>query len=181
MKNYISVFLIAVALVALGLVGWSQTRQTSQQPPQRLMPPTARQQTSAANQQQLQQAIRLMVLSLARYPAQNQGYRYPVLVAQLPLSPLPTPITYPRIKVIRYITKHGKGLPAQEIYILEGNQQTILTPLRDTVYVCITEEGKRYHRPNCGHIRHSRRVWQVSRDEAVRRGYTACEHCQPDD
>ena len=39
--------------------------------------------------------------------------------------------------------------------------------------------GKRYHRIGCGKLSHSRRVDEVTAQDARARGYTACKVCQP--
>jgi hypothetical protein len=50
-----------------------------------------------------------------------------------------------------------------------------LTQSSDTVY--ITETGSKYHRASCQYLYNSKIA--ISREEAVKEGYTACSVCKP--
>jgi len=49
-------------------------------------------------------------------------------------------------------------------------------PAKDTVY--ITKSGKKFHRSICRTLTRSKKI-AISRQDAVKKGYTACKACNP--
>lgn len=47
--------------------------------------------------------------------------------------------------------------------------------VEDTVYV--TDTGTKYHKSGCQHLRKSKNA--ISKEKAIRQGYTACSKCNP--
>lgn len=47
--------------------------------------------------------------------------------------------------------------------------------IEDTVYV--TDTGTKYHKSGCQHLRKSKNA--ISKEKAIRQGYTACSRCNP--
>lgn len=47
--------------------------------------------------------------------------------------------------------------------------------VEDTVYV--TDTGTKYHKSGCQHLRKSKNA--ISKEKAIRQGYTACSRCNP--
>jgi hypothetical protein len=50
-------------------------------------------------------------------------------------------------------------------------------PARDIVY--ITKSGKKFHRAICRTLRRSKKKIAISRQDAIKKGYTPCKACNP--
>jgi len=50
-------------------------------------------------------------------------------------------------------------------------------PAKDIVY--ITKSGKKFHRSICRTLKRSKNKTAISRQDAVKKGYTACKACNP--
>lgn len=45
--------------------------------------------------------------------------------------------------------------------------------------VYVTKTGKKYHKAGCPHLKGKKNVTAMTKSEAIRLGYTACEDCKP--
>jgi len=52
----------------------------------------------------------------------------------------------------------------------------IAKPTKDIVY--ITKSGTKFHRTTCRTIKKSKKI-EITRQDAVKKGYTACKVCKP--
>lgn len=45
--------------------------------------------------------------------------------------------------------------------------------------VCVTQTGKKYHRPDCRYVKNKTNITEISKSEAIEREYEPCKVCKP--